>query len=58
MGGPPEGMSWSSGSPSKTAPGTLACWEVNTPPVVPAKSGITRFPLAWSNFIWGRGCNP
>lgn len=28
---PPEGLSWSSGSPSKTAPGILACREVNIP---------------------------
>lgn len=51
---PPEGLSWSSGSPSEAAPGTLACWEVNTP----QWCGMARVALAWSSFIWGRGCSP
>lgn len=26
--------------------------------MVPAKSGITGFLLAWFSFMWGRGCSP
>lgn len=51
---------WSPGKPVLVlgvpwCPGLL---EVQHPSMVPAKSSITRFFLAWSSFIWDRGCSP